>query len=95
MSAPRRAAVLADPDGLFTSMVVANLGSVGLEGAWHHLYEWGNCPLFVVLGRIEGDTVTAKYTYDERVEDGLYCALSLKVLLGILEDPAATFTAPA
>lgn len=86
---------LADPDGLFTSMVVANLGSVGLEGAWHHLYEWGNCPLFVVLGRIEGDTVTAKYTYDERVEDGLYCALSLKVLLGILEDPAATFTAPA
>jgi hypothetical protein len=86
---------LVDPDGLFTSMVVANLGSVGLDAAGHHLYEWGNCPLFVVIGRIDQDRVEVQYTFDERVEDGLYCALSLKVLLSLLEDPEGSFTAPA
>ena len=79
--------ILADPDPLFSSLVVANLGSVGLDAAYHHLYEWGNCPLFVVIGRIDGTRVDLEYTFDERVEDGLYCALSLKKLVGWVEDP--------
>jgi pyruvate/2-oxoglutarate dehydrogenase complex dihydrolipoamide acyltransferase (E2) component len=31
--------------------------------------------------------VTLKWTYDERVEDGLYCARSLERLRELLENP--------
>lgn len=39
-------------DALFTSVFVANLGSLGMDAGYHHLYEWGNCPLFVTAGAI-------------------------------------------
>ena len=34
------------PDPMYASMFIANLGSVKLESAFHHLYEYGNIPLF-------------------------------------------------
>ncbi|MFH1465950.1 MAG: 2-oxo acid dehydrogenase subunit E2 [Pseudomonadota bacterium] len=88
-----------DPDPMFTSMVAANLGSVGLEPAYHHLYEYGNCPFFAAIGAIRDTPVAAagqvalhpalevKYTFDERVEDGLACALSLAGQRELIEDP--------
>jgi hypothetical protein len=42
--------VAADP--LFTSVYVANLGSIGLDSPYHHLYEWGTASLFMVVGRV-------------------------------------------
>jgi hypothetical protein len=95
-----------DPDPMFTSMVIANLGSVGLDAAHHHLYEYGNCPFFAVLGRIQetpevidGElrtrtTVDVKYTFDERVEDGLACAIALSGLKDLIEQPDR-FAVPA
>jgi hypothetical protein len=90
------------PDPMYASMFIANLGSVKLESAFHHLYEYGNIPLFAALGRTklvpvvdENGTVTAKkmcsikYTFDERIEDGLYCAHSLELLRKMIEDPKA------
>ena len=86
----------ADGDGMFTSMFIANLGSVGLPAAYHHLFEYGNCPFFAVIGRIyeepgpDGEIrskVDIKYTYDERIEDGLACALALAGLKELIEDP--------
>ncbi len=82
--------IAADP--LYASVFVANLGSVGLEAGYHHLWEWGNCPLFCVMGRVrEGDDghrrVTLKWSFDERVEDGLYCARSLELLRRGLAHP--------
>ena len=79
-------------DPLYASAFIANLGSVGLEAGYHHLWEHGNCPIFCVIGRIaEGASgrrqVTLKYTYDERVEDGLYCARTLERLRERLEHP--------
>ncbi|MCB9743858.1 MAG: hypothetical protein H6741_17560 [Alphaproteobacteria bacterium] len=83
---------LVDPDPLFASMVVANLGSVGLEVANHHLYEWGNCPFFAVIGRLsEQQRVEISYSFDERVEDGLACALALESLKDSLERPEAVW----
>ena len=88
-----------DPDPMFTSMVVANLGSVGLDAAHHHLYEYGNCPFFAAIGRIQETpmvldgalctrtTVEVKYTFDERVEDGLACAIALGGLKDLVEHP--------
>jgi len=91
---------LIDTDPLYTSAFIANLGSIKIDAAYHHLYEHGNCPLFVTIGRVhkvavvEGDEVVARpqltirYTFDERVEDGLYCAKSLQLLQQRVEDPA-------
>lgn len=92
---------LVDTDPLYTSAFVANLGSLKIDAAYHHLYEHGNCPLFVTIGQItqvpvvEGDHVVSRpqlvlrYTFDERVEDGLYCAKSLQLLAQRIEDPAS------
>jgi hypothetical protein len=87
-------------DPFFASAFVTNLGSVGLDGAFHHLYEYGTIPLFCALGRIHDDVVaedgqpvvarvaTVRFTYDERVEDGLYAAHALEDFKSLLEHPA-------
>ncbi len=80
---------LIDTDPLYTSAFVANLGSIGIDAAYHHLYEHGNCPLFVTIGQVKEQHLVIRYTFDERVEDGLYCAKSLQVLARRIEDPAA------
>ncbi len=93
-----------DNDPLYTSVVLANLGSIGLDAAYHHLYEYGNCPFFGVIGRVYEKTqmesggkvlrsyVDIKWSFDERVDDGLSCALSLETTKKWLEDPAARMT---
>jgi hypothetical protein len=90
--------ILEDP--LYASAFVANLGSVGIAGAYHHLYEYGTIPIFVVVGayrrvavaeedgRIVARRVaTLKYTYDERVEDGFYCARAVSRMKELIEHP--------
>ncbi|MCG8589248.1 MAG: 2-oxo acid dehydrogenase subunit E2 [Proteobacteria bacterium] len=82
-----------DSDPMFCTCFVANLGSVGLDAAYHHVWEYGTCPNFAVIGRIREHpngrrTVTVKYTYDERVEDGFYAAATLQGIKERLEDPA-------
>jgi len=89
-----------DPDPMFTSLVVANIGSVGLDAAYHHLYEYGNCPFFAVIGKIQDapvvvdgrvevhPTVEIRYTFDERIEDGLACAIALAGARELVEDPS-------
>jgi hypothetical protein len=88
-------------DPMYASLFVANLGSVGLEAAFHHLYEYGNCPLFAAVGRVRKETTlaedgtprtrsicTVRYSFDERIEDGLYCAAGLELLKKIVEEAA-------
>ncbi len=77
---------------MHASLFVANLGSVGLEAGYHHLWEYGNIPLFCVIGRVrpgpDGRRVaTLKWSFDERVEDGLYCARSLDRIQDLLSHP--------
>lgn len=74
---------LIDADPLFASCFVANLGSVGLEAGYHHLWEWGNCPIFCVMGRVPEAgprRVRLKWTFDERIADGFYAARALDVV---------------
>lgn len=88
-----------DPDPLYTSLIVANIGSVGLDASYHHLYDYGNCPFFAMVGKVN-DTVLVKdgvqqirkiieikYSFDERVEDGLACAFGLEEVKKALENP--------
>ncbi|MEN8181184.1 MAG: hypothetical protein ABFS46_01470 [Myxococcota bacterium] len=81
-----------DPDPMHASIFVANLGSVGLEAGYHHLWEYGNVPLFCVIGRVreaeDGQRrAIFKWSFDERVEDGLYCARGLEHLQELLSHP--------
>jgi len=81
-----------DDDPLYTSLFVANLGSVGLDAGYHHLWEYGTCSMFAVMGRFKQrhDGVTVfeiQYTYDERMEDGLYGGLAMSNIKSHLENP--------
>lgn len=81
-----------DSDPMFCSVFVANLGSLGLDAGYHHLWEHGNCPLFCVIGRIVNGPdgrrrVTLKWSYDERIEDGLTCARALDRLSELIQQP--------
>jgi pyruvate/2-oxoglutarate dehydrogenase complex dihydrolipoamide acyltransferase (E2) component len=94
-------ASMIEGDPFFASAFATNLGSIGLDAAFHHLYEHGTIPLFCVLGAVQdavvvddGEPVVARvaplrFSYDERVEDGLYAAHALSTLKTLIEDPAA------
>ena len=90
-------------DAMYTSLFVANLGSLGMSAGYHHLYEWGNCPLFLMVGQIEkrplviGDEVVPtevlpiRYSYDERIDDGLNARFGIDAVNRVLEDPFRRF----
>jgi hypothetical protein len=93
---------LVDDDPLYASAFIANLGSVGLDAAYHHLFEYGTVPIFVTMGRVhrapvvrDDGSVTSeevfvlRYTYDERIEDGFYAARALEALAASLANPVA------
>jgi len=90
------------PDPLYASLFVANLGSVRLDSAYHHLYEYGTIGLFATIGRKrtvlapdgERTVCSIKYTLDERVEDGLYCAKALERVKDVLEHPGNAVKQP-
>lgn len=86
-------------DAMYTSMFAANLGSVGMSAGYHHLYEWGTCPLFMMIGRAEervfvenGQVVThrvlpLRFTFDERIDDGLNAGIGIRGVVDALEHP--------
>jgi hypothetical protein len=81
-----------DDDPMFTSVFVANLGSLGMDAGYHHLWEHGTCPAFATLGvvreRADGSRVmNVRYTYDERIEDGIYAGITLARVKEGLENP--------
>ena len=88
-------------DPLRCSAYVANLGSVGMGAAYHHLFEWGTCSLFVTIGQIKPTVVVGedgqpavrrtlelKIALDERIADGYYDARALELFDAYLNDPA-------
>jgi hypothetical protein len=69
-------------DPMYATVFLANLGSVGISDAYHHLYEYGTCSIFGAVSAtrktafVEGDRVvvddglTVRWTLDERIDDG-------------------------
>jgi hypothetical protein len=81
-----------DADPLYTSVFLANLGSINYPAGFHHLWEYGTASVFGVMGRIERGTdgsrkFTSAWTYDERMEDGLYSYHSLEMVRNWIENP--------
>jgi len=86
-------------DPMFASIFLANLGSVGISDAYHHLYEYGTVSIFgavsapAFLPFVEGDRVVARqglkvrWSFDERIHDAFYSARSLGLVRDILEAP--------
>jgi hypothetical protein len=86
-------------DPLYGSVFFANLASIGMDACYHHLYEYGSIGIFGVIGRPVPDpgsptsgpdrrrTMTLRWTFDERCEDGLVAGYALKRCKQMLEDP--------
>ncbi len=63
-----------------------------MEAGYHHVWEYGTCPMFAMMGRIKERhdgvrVMSCRYTYDERIEDGLYAGISLALVKEGLENP--------
>jgi hypothetical protein len=86
-------------DPLFSTAYFANLGSLGLDTPFHHLYEWGNASFFLVVGKLfQKEThhgvppvrhhfINFKVTLDERVADGFYFAGAASFFYKFLTHP--------
>ena len=89
------------------SIFITALGSLGIPPVFHHLYDFGNIPIFVAFGarRTETETgpdgqpVRKKYmdytiVSDERICDGYYYASSIKMFRRFLNNPERLDTPP-
>lgn len=81
-----------DPDPLFASLFVANMGSIHMETGHHHLWEYGTISGFCVMGRVKTRAdgsryVVCSYTWDERVADGMTTSFALSAFKERLENP--------
>ena len=90
-----------------SSIFLTNIGSIGVESIYHHLYEFGTCSMFVAMGKKSrrhtidhnGDikshkSIQLKFVLDERICDGFYYASSMRILNKILSDPSVLLSAP-
>lgn len=82
-----------------TSTFVTNVGSIGIDSIYHHLYDFGTTSMFFSIGKkkksyiynedeIEQDKcITVAFVGDERICDGYYYASSFKTLNKYLRKP--------
>jgi pyruvate/2-oxoglutarate dehydrogenase complex dihydrolipoamide acyltransferase (E2) component len=81
-------------------MFITDLGSLGIQSIYHHLYEFGTTSIFVAFGAkgtekmIDKDNnieqkrfVNIKIVTDERTVDGQYYASAFKIFKRLLQHP--------
>ena len=82
------------------SLFFTSMGSLGIPPIYHHLYDFGNLPVFGAFGMkrravevqedgsvVEKKYVDIKFTMDERIVDGFYYAAFFKHYRRILAHP--------
>lgn len=82
------------------SFFVTSMGSLGIPPIYHHLYDFGNVPLFLSFGtkyrknELNDDGTVVKHNYvdytvvtDERICDGYYFASAMKFMRGVVRNP--------
>ena len=82
------------------SYFITSMGSLGIPPIYHHLYDFGTCPIFFTFGakrrayELDADGNVKKrqyidftYVLDERICDGFYYAAALKQFKRILKNP--------
>ncbi len=97
---------LQDALPVYASSYLVNLGSLGAEAPFHHLYQHGTTSIFVAIGRIRPEPVVVEdevvvrrrvaivYTIDERVTDGFYLVRSADLLQAMFDDPGSLTRPP-
>lgn len=83
-----------------SSAVVTDLGSLGIDSIYHHLYDFGTTSVFLALGKKKkrlvlnenGDPreekyMTLRFVLDERCVDGYYYAYAIKYYTRLLQHP--------
>lgn len=89
------------------SIFLTNIGSIGVESIYHHLYEFGTCSNFVAMGKksrqhllnphgnlVAHKNIALKFVLDERICDGFYYASSMRMLSKYLDNPGVLLTPP-
>ncbi len=89
------------------SMFITNMGSLGMPPIFHHLYDFGNLPVFIAMGakrseyRMDKNGEVKKHKLldftvvcDERICDGHYYATAFKKLKKLLENPEQLLSQP-
>ena len=82
------------------SFFITSMGSLGIPPIYHHLYNFGNIPIFVAFGakrkqyelRKDGSVAERKYVdytvvTDERICDGFYYASAFKLMRSYFKNP--------
>lgn len=82
------------------SMIITSMGSLGIRPIYHHIYNFGNLPVFLAYGGRrsvvscdkEGKASVKKYieikaVTDERICDGYYYASAFKMVKRLVENP--------
>jgi hypothetical protein len=83
------------------SMIITSMGSLGINPIYHHIYDFGNLPVFLSYGtkRVvyeydrKGSLMKHRYielkaVTDERICDGHYYASAFKYFKKLIENPA-------
>ena len=82
------------------SFFITSMGSLGIPAIYHHLYDFGTCPVFCSFGTkkreysLSDDGTVNKDKYidvtfvlDERICDGYYYASSLRMIKSLIKNP--------
>lgn len=92
---------------MHTSMFITDLGSLGIQPIYHHIYEFGTTSIFIAFGAkytervidknnvvVDKRYVDLKVVTDERTVDGFYYASAFKLFARLLQDPSKLETKP-
>ena len=82
------------------SMIVTSMGSLGIKPIYHHIYDFGNLPVFLAYGKketvydfdehgrpVKRRKIDFKVVTDERICDGFYFASAFKLFKRYVENP--------
>ena len=82
------------------SMFITSMGSLGVPPIFHHLYDFGNVPVFCSFGakqkeyELQADGtvkerrfITLMWVMDERICDGFYYSTAIKYIRNVLKNP--------
>ena len=83
-----------------TSVFITNMGSIGAEPIYHHIYNFGTTSIFIAMGNrrkqrvIDRDgkikerkVMKLRFVADERIADGYYLSVALKYFTGLFNKP--------
>lgn len=88
-----------DASPFHTSVFLTNVGSLGIDSIYHHIYNFGTTSMFFSMGKKkksyiyeddeikEEKCITLAFVGDERICDGYYYASSFKLLIKYLKKP--------